>query len=116
MLVGNGSPDKRAAKLGAYDNPKQYSDLLKLLADTVAWHLIRQIEAGADAVQIFDSWAGGLPEKPFAEWVVAPNKRVVTGVRKVFPDTPIIGFPGAASEPGYRPFVKDAAVDAVSID
>jgi len=116
MLEGSGSPDQRAAKLAAYDNPKQFSDLLNLLADTVAWHLIRQIEAGADAVQIFDSWAGGLPEKPFAEWVVAPNKRVVTGVRKVFPDTPIIGFPRAASETGYRRFAKEAGVDAVSID
>jgi uroporphyrinogen decarboxylase len=116
MLEGSGSSDQRAAKLAAYEDPKKFTDLLNQLADTVAWHLIRQIEAGANVVQIFDSWAGGLPDKHFAEWVVAPNKRVVAGVRKVFPKTPIIGFPRAASETGYRRYASETGVDAVSID
>ena len=100
MLEGKGSPDQRAAKLAAYRNPAEFAQLLEILADAVAWHLIRQFEAGADVVQIFDSWAGGLPAKEFADWVIAPNKRVVALVRRAIPHAPIIGFPRAATEDG----------------
>jgi uroporphyrinogen decarboxylase len=116
MLEGSGSADQRAAKLLGYTRPQQFSALLNRLADAVAWHLIRQIEAGADVVQIFDSWAGGLPEAKFAEWVVAPNKLVVAGVRRVYPDARIIGFPRAATQEGYRLYASETGVDAVSID
>src|SRR5262249_36940960 len=67
MLEGGGSADQREAKLLGYNKPEQFSQLLDHLADAVAWHLVRQIEAGADVVQIFDSWAGGLPEAKFSE-------------------------------------------------
>jgi uroporphyrinogen decarboxylase len=116
MLEGKGSPDQRAAKLSAYRDSAGFAKLLDLLADVVAWHLIRQIEAGADAVQIFDSWAGGLPEAEFADWVIAPNKRVVTAVRKAVPQAKIIGFPRAATETGYQAYAEETGVDAVSID
>ncbi len=71
---------------------------------------------GADVVQIFDSWAGGLPEHYFLEWVVKPNKRVVDGVRKVFPHAPIIGFPRAATQQGYEAYAKATGVNGLSID
>jgi uroporphyrinogen decarboxylase len=116
MLEGKGSPDQRAAKLSAYRDPAQFSRLLDLLADAVSWHLIRQLEAGADAVQIFDSWAGGLPEKEFNDWVVRPNQRVVATVRKAIPGAPIIGFPRAATQTGYEAYVEATGVNAVSID
>jgi uroporphyrinogen decarboxylase len=116
MLEGKGSSDQRAAKLAAYREPLQFARLLDLLADTVAWHLIRQIEAGADVVQIFDSWAGGLPEKEFFDWVIAPNRRVVAAVRKKIPTARIIGFPRAATQTGYDAYVAETGVDGVSVD
>jgi uroporphyrinogen decarboxylase len=116
MMEGKGSPDQRAAKLAAYRDPMAFGRLLDILADAVAWHLIRQIEAGADVVQIFDSWAGGLPEREFVDFVVGPNKRVVAGVRKVFPEAKIIGFPRAATQTGYEAYAAQTGVDAISVD
>ena len=116
MLEGKGSPDQRAAKLAAYRNPGEFTKLLEILADAVARHLIRQFEAGADVVQIFDSWAGGLPAKEFADWVIAPNRRVVDSVRRTIPHAPIIGFPRAATERGYEAYAAKTGVSAVSID
>ncbi len=116
MLEGKGSPDQRAAKLAAYRNPGEFTKLLEILADAVARHLIRQFEAGADVVQIFDSWAGGLPAKEFADWVIAPNRRVVDSVRRAIPHAPIIGFPRAATERSYEAYAEKTGVSAVSID
>lgn len=116
MLEGRGSPDQRAAKLAAYRDPIRFKALLDVLADAVAWHLLRQFEAGADVVQIFDSWAGGLPDRAFADWVVTPNRRVVEIIRKHKPDAKIIGFPRAASQSGYERYVAEVGVDAISID
>ncbi len=116
MLEGRGSPDQRAAKLFAYRDPDSFKRLLDALCDAVAWHLLRQIDAGANVVQIFDSWAGGLTDKAFADWVVAPNKRIVAAIRKVRPDAKIIGFPRATSQAGYELYAKEVGVDAVSID
>ena len=116
MLEGKGSSDQRAAKLAAYRNPVEFAKLLEILGDAVAWHLIRQFEAGADVVQIFDSWAGGLPEKEFADWVIAPNRRVVDLVRRAIPHAPIIGFPRAATQTGYEAYAAKTGASAVSID
>jgi uroporphyrinogen decarboxylase len=116
MLEGQSSSDQRAAKLAGYRDPQEFSELLTVLADVVAWHLVRQLQSGADVVQIFDSWAGGLPEHYFLEWVVKPNKRVVDGVRKVFPHAPIIGFPRAATQQGYEAYAKATGVNGLSID
>ena len=116
MLEGESSSDQRAAKLAGYRDPKGFSELLNTLADTVAWHLVKQLQAGANAVQIFDSWAGGLTDRCFQDWVVAPNKRVVEGVRKIIPNAPIIGFPRAATQEAYEAYASQTGVDAVSID
>jgi len=116
MLEGKGSPDQRAAKLAAYRDPEAFAKLIDRLVETVAWHLLEQFEAGADVVQIFDSWAGGLPESAFNTWVVEPNRRVVEIVRKSKPTAKIIGFPRAATETGYLGFARSTGVDALSID
>jgi uroporphyrinogen decarboxylase len=116
MLEGGSSSDQRAARLAGYRDPEEFTVLLNLLADTVAWHLVRQLQSGADMVQIFDSWAGGLPHRQFLDWVVGPNKRVVDSVRKVFPDAPIIGFPRGATQLGYEAYASATGVDGVSID
>lgn len=116
MAEGRGSTDQRAAKLWGYREPESFGRLLDLLADCVAFHLIRQLEAGADAVQIFDSWASGLPEQAFAEWVIKPTKRIVERVREANPDAKIIGFPRATTLAGYELYARETGVNAVSVD
>ena len=116
MLEGKGSPDQRAAKLAAYREPETFAKLIDILVEAVAWHLLQQFEAGADVVQIFDSWAGGLPETAFNKWVTQPNRRVVEIVRKSKPKAKIIGFPRAATETGYLGYARSTGVDALSVD
>jgi len=116
MLEGRGSSDQRAAKLAAYHDPEKFRALLDILSEAVAWHLGQQLEAGADVVQIFDSWAGGLPEQAFEHFVVQPNARVVKLLQERIPGARIIGFPRAATETGYRRYVAETGVNAVSID
>jgi uroporphyrinogen decarboxylase len=78
-------------------------------------YLLGQLEAGADVLQIFDTWAGVLPPREFERWSIAPTKRIVEGVRARAPDAKIIGFPRGAGAmlPAY---VDATGVDAVSID
>ena len=116
MAEGRGSTDQQAAKRWAYRNPENFGQLIDLLADCVSLHLIRQLEAGADAVQIFDSWAGGLPEREFARWVIKPTKRIVERVRAAKPDAKIIGFPRAATLAGYELYARETGVNAISVD
>lgn len=110
------SEDQRDAKLWGYRDPRGFAEFLSEIGECVAFHLIRQIEAGADAVQIFDSWAGSLTAECFEQWVIAPTKRIVERVREACPDVPIIGFPRATSLPGYERYAKETGVSAVSVD
>ena len=116
MAAGRGGDEQKAAKLWGYRDPQGFSALLELLADCVASHLARQIEAGADAVQIFDSWASGLPEAMFERWVIEPTRRIVTKLRTIHPQALIIGFPRAASLVGYQRYAEMTGVDAISLD
>lgn len=116
LAEGGGSSDQRAAKLWGYRDPVGFQELLDLIGDCVAQHLIAQLDAGADAVQIFDSWASGLPLAQFEEWVIAPTKRVVDKIRTAKPVAKIIGFPRAATQQGYERYARAIDVDAVSID
>jgi uroporphyrinogen decarboxylase len=116
MAAGRGGDEQRAAKLWGYRDPAGFGALLDLLGDCVAAHLVAQLEAGADAVQIFDSWAGGLSEDAFARWVIAPTRRIVDKVRAVKPDAKIIGFPRAATLQGYERYAAETGVDAISLD
>ena len=116
MLEGRGTKDQGAARLYGYRNPEAFSELLELLSDAVATHLIWQLDAGANVVQIFDSWAGGLPEEAFRDWVIAPTKRVVATVRSKHPDARIIGFPRQATQTGLKSFAAETGVNAISID
>ena len=116
MVEGRGSTDQQAAKRWAYRDPEGFSRLIDVLVDCMSFHLIRQLEAGADAVQIFDSWAGGLPEAQFARWVIAPTKRIVGRVRAAKPNAKIIGFPRAATLAGYELYARETGVNAISVD
>ena len=116
LAAGAGGDEQKAAKLWAYRDPQGFAGLLDILGECVAFHLIRQIDAGADAVQIFDSWASGLPAALYDQVVVEPTKKIVAAVRAARPGAKIIGFPRAATLVGYENYVRATGVDAVSLD
>jgi uroporphyrinogen decarboxylase len=116
LAAGAGGDEQKAAKLWAYRDPEGFGYLLDILAECVAFHLIRQLDAGADAVQIFDSWAGGVPTALLERAVIAPTKKIVETVRAARPGARIIGFPRATTLAGYEAYAKAAGVDALSLD
>ena len=115
MIAGHGTPDQGPARLFAYRHPEAMKRLLAILANHSAAYLIRQIDAGADVVQIFDSWSGVLDEAGFALCCIEPVAEIVRQVRAAHPDIPIIGFPkGAGSRyDGYR---EKTGVTALGLD
>lgn len=115
MIAGHGTPDQAPTRLFAYREPEAFSALLKILASVSADYLIRQIDSGADAVQIFDSWSGVLDEVSFERFCLEPVAQIVRKVRKVHPDVPIIGFPKGAGSlyAGYR---DKTGVTALGLD
>jgi uroporphyrinogen decarboxylase len=92
MIAGHGTPDQAPARLFAYEHEEAFMKLLNLLADMSADYLVAQIDAGADAVQIFDSWAGILGEHEFNKFAVGPVKRIIDQVRAKRPNAKIIAF------------------------
>ena len=115
MIAGHGTPDQAPARLFAYRHAEAFDALLKLLADVSAEYLITQLEAGADAVQIFDSWSGVLDEDMFQRACVLPVKRIVDKVRAVRPDARIVGFPKGAGSL-YDTYRSDTGVTALGLD
>lgn len=115
MIAGRGTPDQAPARLFAHRFPEAFDHLLELLADQSSDYLVKQIDAGADAVQIFDSWSGVLDEGMFERACMKPVKRMVDRIRAVRPDAKIIGFPKGSSAllRGYR---NRTGVDAVGLD
>jgi uroporphyrinogen decarboxylase len=115
MVAGRGTPDQAPARLLAYRHPEAFARIIDVLVETSIDYLVKQLAAGANALQIFDTWAGVLPPREFERWSIEPTRRIVEGVRKVVPDAKIIGFPrGAGAQlPAY---VARTGVDAVSID
>ena len=115
MIAGKGTPDQAPARLFAYRDAAAFDVLMDVLVEASASYLVRQLQAGADAVQIFDTWAGVLPPNEFARWSIAPTKRIVAMVREQIPGAKIIGFPrGAGSQlPAYA---AETGVDAVGLD
>jgi uroporphyrinogen decarboxylase len=116
LAAGAGGDEQKAAKLWAYRDPEGFGYLLDILGECVAFHLIRQLDAGADAVQIFDSWASGLPAALFDRVVIQPTRKIVEAVRAARPGAKIIGFPRACTLAGYESYVRATGVDAVSLD
>ena len=115
MIAGHGTPDQAPARLFAYRHPEAMKRLLKILADHSAAYLIRQIEAGADTVQIFDSWSGVLDEEMFSACCVEPVAEIIRQVHSAFPDVPVIAFPkGAGSR--YDGFREKTRAKALGLD
>lgn len=116
MIAGRGSPDQMAARLFAYRHPDDFARLIDLLVDAITQHLVRQVQAGAEIIQIFDSWAGVLPYSEFEKWCLAPVRQIVSQVKARCPSTPIIVFPRACTNKALLAVSTLAGVAGVSID
>jgi len=115
MLEGGSSKDFAITKTWAYGNPDGFQRLIDLLVVATSDYLIAQVEAGAEALQLFDSWAGVLPEAELRRWCLAPATEIVRRVKAVHPTVPIILFPRGAGLL-YREFAETAGAEALSLD
>ena len=115
MVEGGASKDFRLIKSWAYRDPDGFAALIDLLTGATIDYLSAQITAGAEAVQLFDSWAGILPEAGFAQWVIEPTRTIVAAVKQRFPTVPVIGFPRGAGLL-YERYAAETGVDAVGLD
>ncbi|QGG92580.1 uroporphyrinogen decarboxylase [Agrobacterium sp. MA01] len=115
MIAGHGTPDQAPARLFAYRHPEVFARLLDFLADVSADYLVAQIDAGADAVQIFDSWAGVLGEAEFEAFAVRPVRRIIDSVKSRRPQAKVIAFAKGAGIllKNYREVTR---ADAIGLD
>jgi uroporphyrinogen decarboxylase len=115
MVEGGGSKDQAETRLWAYRDPKGFAQLIDLLVETSITYLDGQVKAGADVLQIFDTWAGSLPEDEFLRWVIDPTRRMVAAMKALHPSIPIIGFARGA---GVRAasYGHDTGVDGLGCD
>jgi uroporphyrinogen decarboxylase len=115
MIAGEGTSDQAPARLFAYREPELFERLMDLLVTSSIEYLAGQIAAGADAVQLFDTWAGVLPPEEFHRWCVIPAAKIVSGLRARVPGAKIIGFPRGIGTNMAR-YVDDVPVDAIGLD
>ena len=115
MIAGRGTPDQAPARLFAYQHPAAFQKLLDFLADVSAQYLIAQIDAGAEAVQIFDSWAGVLGEAEFETYAVRPVRRMIRAVRAERPDAKIIAFAKGAGM-NLKSYRQGTDANAIGLD
>lgn len=115
MVAGQGSKDQHQARELAYRDPAAFASLFEAIEQATITYLIGQIDAGVEAVQLFDSWAGSLAPDQFEKWVIAPNARIAAALHEARPGVPVIGFPkGAGAKlPAYA---RETGVDAVGVD
>ena len=115
MVEGSGSRDFELVRRFAQTDKEIFTLLIDKIIDSSVTYLSMQVEAGADILQIFDSWAGVLSEVEYKKWVIAPTQKLVARIKKLHPDVPVIGFPrGSGAMLQY--YAEEAGVTAVSID
>jgi uroporphyrinogen decarboxylase len=115
MIAGQGSRDHAEARLLAYRDRGAMKALIDAVVELTVEYLARQVEAGVEAVQLFDSWAGSLSPAQFEAWVVAPNARITRHLHERCPGVPVIGFPKGAGEK-LAAYARETGVDAVGLD
>jgi uroporphyrinogen decarboxylase len=115
MIAGAGTADQLPARTFAYRAPELLQELLDILVEASASYLIRQFEAGVDAVQIFDTWAGVLPDDLFDRSCIEPCVRIIAAVRAKIPTARFIGFPRGAGARLKR-YIDAVPIDAVGLD
>ena len=115
MIAGRGTPDQGPAHALKAENRALFSALIDVLTEATIDYLDQQIQAGAEVVKIFDSWAGSLSGQDFQEFSVAPARRITQAIKAKHPNVPVIGFPREAGD-GYIGFHKATGVDCVALD
>jgi len=115
MVAGQGTKDQNPARQLAYRDPTALQRLIDAIVTATVDYLVGQIDAGVEAVQLFDSWAGSLAPDEFLRWVVAPNRAIIEQLRARRPDTLIIGFPKGIGEK-LPVYARETGVDALGID
>lgn len=115
MVAGQGTKDHAAARQLAYRDPGAFGSLIGAIEALTVDYLIGQIDAGAQAVQLFDSWAGSLAPAQFEQWVIGPNARLAAAIHEKRPGIPVIGFPKGAGAK-LAPFARETGVDALGVD
>jgi len=115
MVAGHGSRDQGETRRFAYADPDAFGEIIYAIADSTILYLSRQIAAGVEAVQLFDSWAGSLSPAQFERWVIAPTARIIAALHELHPDVPVIGFPKGAG--GKLPaYARETGADAIGLD
>lgn len=115
MVEGQGSKDYLTVKELSYSNPEFFAALIDLVTEATVHYLLKQIEAGAEALQLFDSWAGALDAESFRRWCIEPTAKIVQKIRAVHPEIPIIGFPRGAGI-HYEAYARETGVTALGLD
>lgn len=115
MIEGGSSRDFQKGRSWAYGDPDGFQSLIDLLVEATTDYLLAQVEAGAEALQIFDSWAGVWPDDAFRRWCLEPAARIVAAVKKAHPAIPMILFPRGAG-PLYREVAERGGAEALSLD
>ena len=115
MVNGEGSRDQSETRRFAYGKEAEFSVLIDAVIDLTVEYLSGQVNAGVEAVQLFDSWAGSLSPKQFEKWVIEPNATITSRFKALHPDVPVIGFPkGAGGKLGA--YAAETGVDALGLD
>ena len=115
MVAGQGSRDQSEARRVAYGDPQRFGGIIRRIEDVTFRYLCGQVEAGAEALQLFDSWAGSLAPAQFEQWVIAPTARLVTKLQAKYPDVPVIGFPKGAGGK-LAAYARETKVSAIGLD
>jgi uroporphyrinogen decarboxylase len=115
MIAGHGTPDQLPARRLALEEPERLQALMDMLVEVSSRYLVAQLRVGADAVKIFDSWAGILDEEGFRRWAVTPVRSIVERVKAAVPGARIIAFPKGAGA-RLATYARDTGVDAVAAD
>ncbi len=115
MVEGGGSPDHAKTKSWAYKDPDGFQKLIDLLVDASVEYLLAQIESGAEAIQLFDTWAGSLPESAMRRWCIEPAREITRRLRQIHADIPVIGFPRGVG-PLYVEYAEATGVNCLGID
>ena len=115
MVNGSGSKDQGETRSFAYQDEAAFGEIVDAIVELTVEYLARQIAAGVEAVQLFDSWAGSLSPEQFERWVIEPNARIVARLRERCPGAPIIGFPKGAGAK-LAAYAAGVAPDAIGLD
>ncbi|MCA1748590.1 MAG: uroporphyrinogen decarboxylase [Sphingomonadales bacterium] len=115
MVAGQGSRDQAETRRLAYADPERFSAIIRAIADLTVDYLSGQVDAGVDAVQLFDSWAGSLSPDQFERWVIAPTAGIVERLKQRHPDIPVIGFPKGAGGK-LAAYARETKVDVLGLD